>query len=381
MNGTLAIWYEPISGADRDDALGQEATPELEVHFNLWRDDRSVTNFLDIGVRLVGIDSVHQIYIYFPFEVDGRDFCDLSNVLRSSDSLNSVFNSVMSVERSSDDYFVAKFPNDSLISIFRFDKNKDIKFLPMHSEISGAGTRVTFSNFFIQKIKDSEAKDAYIRFRVYLNPKNIAVFTQEQVAKDRFFVSSASRIEVTELRLGESRSFPSEIARDAKRNQFKLTRVHYFLIREIGHKLVMQHAPLRKVRRLEDKIWASYLKGRPLKESERNREAKLAGRLVIYHWKEGDKENKIDDFTAFACFETHSTSLIFYIIGILFLSAVGGVIGDIGSEKIGVFRTLGILLFSLFILIFLARYLRCSGIKNSIVSFFKSVASRLGKAW
>lgn len=46
MNGTLAIWYEPLVGP----GVPVHSPPKLELHFNLWRDLPSRTHFLDVGM-------------------------------------------------------------------------------------------------------------------------------------------------------------------------------------------------------------------------------------------------------------------------------------------------------------------------------------------
>ncbi|OWK22141.1 hypothetical protein AJ88_15475 [Mesorhizobium amorphae CCBAU 01583] len=85
-------------------------------------------------------------------------------------------------------------------------------------------------------------------------------------------------------------------------NAFTIVRVHYFLIRELGHALVTQHAPLRKVRRLEAKLWSSYLRGREIAARDAAEEERLLSRLMIYHWREGSEGEPIQDFTALRVF-------------------------------------------------------------------------------
>jgi len=56
MNGTLAIWYEPEENGHSSQPIDVKPQhPNLEMHFNLWRDNPSKTNFLDIGLRLSDI--------------------------------------------------------------------------------------------------------------------------------------------------------------------------------------------------------------------------------------------------------------------------------------------------------------------------------------
>lgn len=90
----------------------------------------------------------------------------------------------------------------------------------------------------------------------------------------------------------------------------------------------MQHQPFRKVRRLETGLWAPYLQG----EASENLPAvseKVASRMVIYHWREGEsgRDGKprrlVEDFVAFASFKAQTPSILFYIIAIVLLGALG----------------------------------------------------------
>jgi hypothetical protein len=212
-----------------------------------------------------------------------------------------------------------------------------------------------------------------MRLRIVLRGRSQALFTEELTARDRIFVSSAHRLELTELRLNEHRSFPPSIAQNAQKNAFKIKRVHYFLIRELGHALVTQHPPLRKVRRLEANLWASYLRGRAVTDREVPAEEKLASRMVIYHWRaDATTESPINDFTAFASFQTNATGLLFYLIAITLLGAIGGALSDWGEGQFGLKTSFWIWTVALFVLWLLAW--------SGVWSRFESALGASGKA-
>jgi hypothetical protein len=176
----------------------------------------------------------------------------------------------------------------------------------------------------------------YLRIRIKLVGDAATTFSSEVVARDRAFASSAGRLELTEFRLNERRSYPTAIAERADLGRFLITTIHYFLIRDLEHQLVVQHAPFEKVRRLEAALWSDYVADAYGADKE-----SVADRLVIYHWKARPKEGRegIGDFIAFASFRTTSTSLAFYAFMIVLLGAAGSImaalLGDLLSDMAG----------------------------------------------
>ncbi|MQW90693.1 hypothetical protein [Sinorhizobium saheli] len=339
MNGTLAIWYEPAAQTDPGSFAAEEQTqaekPNLELHFNLWRDMPSGTNFLDIGLKISRAELLTRIYIYFPVVVRKNQLSDLSEVMKFGQTLNAVFNSVVAVEKQSDVHYTTLSNGMPFVAVHKISIENDIEIDTVEDGLKGPGSTITFTDKMCERLWTEKGVDQYIRFRVKLNGKTRHLFTQEVVAKDKIFVSSSHRLELTELRLNEHRSFPSSIAKNAQSNAFVISRVHYFLIRELGNTLVTQHAPLRKVRRLEANLWAAYLNGAPTVSHDAAEEERLASRMVIYHWREGSPKDPIADFTAFASFQTSAPGLAFYIIALVLLGAVGSSVSAWGLESYG----------------------------------------------
>lgn len=332
MNGTLAIWYEPE--LENPIAIPIHPTPfrpKLEIHFNLWRDSPSRTNFLDIGLRLSDVHLLKRIYLYFPVPLQVSQIQNLSDVMAYGQTLNAVFNTVVEQGQATDLKYVTTSNGLPFVTVHKLDVSQDLALSEVEDEVKGQGCKLTFTEAFCRRLRDADAGDQYLRLRLHLTGKSKELFTQEIVGQEKVFVSSSQRLELTELRLNEQRSFPQSIAKAAQANAFEITRVHYFLIRELGHALITQHAPLRKVRRLEAKLWASYLKGRPIPTSNAAEEERLLSRLMIYHWREGSLEKPIEDFTAFASFRASTPGLLFYMIGVILLGALGSALNDWGK--------------------------------------------------
>lgn len=334
MNGTLAIWYEPEQDLEPPSNTNSER-PKLEIHFNLWRDNPSKTNFLDVGLKVSGTALFKRIYLYFPVEIQLDQLQDLSEVMTFGQTLDAVFNSVVEIREQTDLKYATWSNGKHFVTVHSMAVGSDVKLSNVEDGLKGPGSTLTFTEDFCRRLRAAGDGDQYMRIRLHLSGPSKTLFTQEIAGRDEVFASSSQRLELTELRLNEQRSFPPSIARKAQANSFKIVRVHYFLIRELGHALITQHAPLRKVRRLEAKLWASYLRGMAVPTKRAAEEERLLSRLVIYHWREGDEAKPIEDFTAFASFQASTPGLLFYIIGITLLGAIGGALGDWGKNHWG----------------------------------------------
>jgi len=336
MNGTLAIWYEPLA-VRQDESREKTSTnailrPRLEIHFNLWRDLPTGINFLDIGLKISKHKNVKRIYVYFPVIVKKDQIKDLFPVLQYSNTISTVFNTVIDSNPSGDLEFSTEIGGNPFAIVHRIRVEEDIEIELVEQSKGGSGSKIILNERFCARLRADTSQDQYLRFRLALTGACKTLFTQDVVSIDKVFVSSAHRLELTEIRVNETRSFPQEIARFARNNSFVIDRVHYFLVRELGNTLVTQHAPLRKVRRLEPKLWAAYLRGEPISDTRAKQEEALASKMVIYHWKEEGSETKpIVDFTAFCCFQSNNPGLIFYIIALVLLGAAGSTISSLGS--------------------------------------------------
>lgn len=327
MKGTLALWYEPLDAAGAPGG-NEKVRPKVELHLNLWRDLPSGTNFLDIGLLFDEQQHLKRFYLYIPAKINGEAVADLSAILRSGATLNAVFNDVVHRGASGDGWY--DIDRSGVVDrVFELERGH-YSLAKDRDPVFGDGTIITFNEVISERIQKA-GKRAYVRFRVRLEGAAATTFSSDLAARDRAFASSAARLELTEFRLNERRSFPRTIAEAADRGGFHITTIHYFLIRDLEHQLVMQHAPFEKVRRLEAPLWSEYVAG--IDPDDPRLTDKMAERLVIYHWKvkekpaaDGGQARRVEDFIAFASFRTTSTSLLFYALVIVLLGACGSLL-------------------------------------------------------
>lgn len=345
MGGTLALWYDEreaganvVRDAQRLLGLNQSETvrPEVELHFNLWRDlDTSVeTNFLDIGIRIrSSLQPVKQFYLYIPRPVNSGDLQDLSQILKFGQTLDAVFNSVIALGDQGDRYYktVESGRHFTTVHSLDFSGVGDVLVESLENDDGSIGSLIVFTEGLCTRLRQQQSDgclNSYIRFRLYLTEDTSALFSEEINVNDKFTVPIIGRLELTEFRLNEKRSYPVRIAELARTGQFYVHQIHYFLIRDLRYELTMQHKSFRKVRRLEGKLWRHYLLrngdsqnggSRSVAEYER-----LADRMVIYHWREDAKDSRpVEDFVAFASFRATARNIWLYLFFAVLLGAFG----------------------------------------------------------
>lgn len=315
MNGTLALWYEPL--------MADAPAPKLTLHVNLWRDLSSAYNFLDVGLRLSALANLRRFNLYFPVEIDTTQVADLANTLRYGETLKAVFNNLVEEGENFDRCFATTLDGSPYLTVHRVDVAEDLEIRRVASP-SGKGTIVAFSDAICTRLRAGGHGDQYLRLRFDLKGPSRDLFTTEVRAGDWPFATSLNVTETTEFRLNERRSYPPLIAGQTARGGFDIERVDYFLVRDIEHQLGSHHNEFRKVRRLEADLWLPYLTGSTSPKDHGPLPAKVIRRMVIYHWSAKAETGKpIDDFIAFATFKGSRAHLLTYAVAIVILGATG----------------------------------------------------------
>ena len=329
MGGSLALWYAPVQEGE-----GHSVVPEVELHFNLWRDLSASANFFDVGFLLTNVSSLSRFFLFLPGQIGSSQIGDLSRLLMHGSSLNAVFNDVIKIDDRKEDYFTTSKDGESYLTIHHLDLGKDLDVDPAEIDPENLGTVIAFNESFCERLRSRGDVKHYIRLRITFDSRTEELFSSELQPRDWWLLSSFSKTELTEFRLNERRSFPTSIADWADKKSFSIRVVHYFLIRDFHYELVMQHADFRKVRRLEGDLWRHYLRGRlPGDESGPDLlPPNAANRMVIYHWRQDAKKNEngeirfIEDFIAFASFRSPGSRLGVYALAIALLGALGSAV-------------------------------------------------------
>jgi len=323
MEGTLALWFDPLDDKGR--------TPRLELHVNLWRDLSADFNFLDVGFRLAHIENLRRFHLFFPVAVDLGSVTDLGETLRYADTLKAVFNDLVTAGSGDAGFYATELDGEPHLTIQMLDVGRDLSIEPvaMHTR---DGAIVTFGEMLCDRMRSVGGDGHYIRLRIHLRGRSRDLFSSEIAAGDWRLTTATNVTETTEFRFNERRSYPEVVARRVGDDGFIIEKIHYFLIRDVEQQLTSQHSPLRNVRRLEAGLWTPYLQGEPTRTGTWRAPTRVVRRLAIYHRSakaEGDAS--VESFTAFASFRAARVHLGIYAIAIVLFGAMGSLLASLLS--------------------------------------------------
>jgi len=350
MRGSLALWYEAIQKS-------QQLGLPVELHFNLWRDLETGSNFFDVGIlihdpRLIPANEktdakngllisrlLERFFFFIPGQFELGQVIDLSRIVVHGQTLNAVFNDVVTITAFHEHNFETAIEGSPHLVFHHIDKNNDLEIQAVQLDHDQVGTLITFRRSLCARF--NKKGNHYVRLRFQLDRRTQDLFSSDSSPSDWFLLSSFSRTELTEFRLNERRSFPASIATrvaDANAAYFLVDRIDYFLMRDKKFELIGAHTPFRKMRRLEQDLWRSYLRGLPpggqLGWRTERALSRASERIIIYHWREmaEGRVKPFRDFIAFASFRSPIANLVIYAFVIVFLGAVGAGLHPVGVQ-------------------------------------------------
>lgn len=315
MDGTLALWFDPLGDAAAD-------APRIDAHVNLWRDLPSGFDFLDVGLRFKDVAELARVLMFVPGRIKRDDVSDLWAVMRYGEVLKIVFNEVVLPGPGSADAYLIEQDGRPWLTMHRIDIARDLSFETVYSP-DGDGTIITFEEQFCNRLRAAvNGCDGYARFRIDLQGAASRMFTVETHSQHGHLAPATDVTETTEFRLNVVRSYPEVVAHRARVGRFSIEKVHYFLIRDVGRRLVAQHGGVRNVRLLETRPWRAYVENRP------GGDAGDMDRFVIYHWKADGRIQPFEEFAAYASFAADRPHLAWYAVGIVLLGALGSAVAS-----------------------------------------------------
>jgi hypothetical protein len=312
MRGSLAIW------CTTEQTEGSGHLPEIELHFNIWSGlPGSTPDVLDIGFLFKRPRTMQQLFLYVPGKVERSQLKDLSGILKDRTSLSAVFNDTLDVGRDDENAFDVLRGTDVAYRVIKVDiDNPDQVSINHLTEDDGrrTGTVIALGPPVVGRLSD--ATDHYIRLRIVLSGELKELLVSRIPPSDRVFLSSFYETRVIEFRVNEKRNYSEALRKHQKDGRPPtISRVHYFLVRDLSVEMLRAHATFRKMRRLEPGLWDGYLAdlGSPNPEN-----------MIIYHWREDAKDGRgIEDFIALAAFREPGRNIPVFILAIVLLGVIG----------------------------------------------------------
>src|SRR5580658_338972 len=145
MKHSIAFWYEPLTKANCQ-------PPKVELHFNLWRDLLVPdSNFFDVGIKFLGTDgcdlseAANSFSLFIPGRLEKHQFLDLSPLLREQQTLNAIFNDVVSIRAQNENHLEAAIGTTETLTIHRISVTDEVEVEQVVVDGSTTGTIFKFS--------------------------------------------------------------------------------------------------------------------------------------------------------------------------------------------------------------------------------------------
>jgi hypothetical protein len=311
MRGSLAIW------CTTEQSEGSGHPPEIELHFNIWSGlPGDIPDVLDIGFLFKRPRMIQRLFLYVPRKVERSQLRDLSGILKDRTTLSAVFNDTLDLGQDSEDAFDVLRGTDVAYRVIKLDIDDPDQVSIDHliEDDLRTGTVIALGPSVVGRVSD--ATDHYIRLRIVLSGELEDLLVSRITPSDRVFLSSFYETQVIEFRVNEKRNYSNALRECQKGGRPPIiSRVHYFLVRDLRVEMMRAHATFRKMRRLEPGLWDGYLAdlGSPNPEN-----------MIIYHWREDAKDDRgIEDFIARAAFREAGRNIPVFVLAIVLLGIIG----------------------------------------------------------
>ncbi|PKL78207.1 MAG: hypothetical protein CVV25_12405 [Ignavibacteriae bacterium HGW-Ignavibacteriae-4] len=324
---SFALWY---SAKDK-----KPTKKKATVHINLWDREKDKENYcFDFGLLVEDIEDIENIYLYVPIKLEKKSqIKDLGGVISNNQLVNSIFNENFTTTDGEPKRLIVNgtCEKPSFI-IYALEIESQIK---LESCKRNAATPGTVIEIKIDSIKPKEILRYYFRIRIQAEKNNLS-FINDEIKGISIFSDQFTNTEVIDFRLNDVRSCSEELREQFDKGQkFLILAVHYLILRN-ANDLIIHYGKEINSRMLENDLWKNYIDG-----ANHN--------IIAYHIKSkakkvSNKENNeteyqfIEDFSDLTRFQYQKgTKLIIamYVFGIIFLGAIGGIIGNWLSKWIG----------------------------------------------
>lgn len=321
---SFAIWYSKQKPGVED--------KELTVHINLWNKDNKNLYCFDFGLMLEDISDIESIYLYCPFQVTKKQIKDLGSLISEHKLVNAIFNEnytttngepkrlIINDSKSERKFVIYSLEIENQIELMSF-KGSDL-----FSEDKGG----TIIKIKLNGITSNDITKYYFRLRIDAEKNNLD-FINDHIKGISAFSDTFTNTEIIDFRLNDTRSFREELKEKFyDGDKFKIKSIHYLILRDANDSIIHYGENVNS-RMLEKNLWNDYIEG-----ANRN--------IIAYHIKKKSRKNGehidyIEDFSNLSRFQYQQNTwhvIILYITVIIFLGALGGVLGNWLSNLINI---------------------------------------------
>lgn len=270
-----------------------------ELHINIWKVQQGgiflkPKLYIDFGIMTTF--QTNEMYLYLPFEIEGKPV-DLGKRLQDNrDMLCTVFNENLLSETQPNTCFSnVKLPNENSSLFYLFQLGS--KNIETFEDEDGQGTyiKIIRNGCYNNQEKPGESdyeKKVYVRIRIEV--KDIKEIVHSEFVSNDLFQAAFSKNDLFDIRINEVREIHPKVSERMNHEHFvlcKFNKIHLFYMADSREKVENESSLKSDSRILEDGKWIDYEPSNDLHHAI----------FLAHHWKKRKKENEkpIDSFSLF----------------------------------------------------------------------------------
>ena len=307
--------------ADDGWAVWLEGNDTSTVYINDWVNPEG-KSYVDLGIRIRGVKSSKNLYVYVPFALSRDEMEDLSLLYKDTRILQGTFSAVCIVDYMKNEHTSEIAYNGKTIDIVHIS-TMEYDLVPVSH-----GTRINFNLEKLQPFLDND--EAYIIWRMpHKTLDDIFkwhVDGETTLTRLRDLVTSPVVQEKYgySVRINEARLLPEGITRVGAFHRQKLKKAVITI--SLNENYELNDSGCYRIRRLEENLYTGYIpEGYPCED------------VITYEWNQNREHNLKGQFNFYNSITKNRVSRISMLVYLMFVIGIGVVINYVSNTVFAFF--------------------------------------------
>ena len=307
--------------ADDGWAVWLEGNDTSTVYINDWVNPEG-KSYVDLGIRIRGVKSSKNLYVYVPFALSRDEMEDLSLLYKDTRILQAPFSAVCIVDYMKNEHTSEIAYNGKTIDIVHIS-TMEYDLVPVSH-----GTRINFNLEKLQPFLDND--EAYIIWRMpHKTLDDIFkwhVDGETTLTRLRDLVTSPVVQEKYgySVRINEARLLPEGITRVGAFHRQKLKKAVITI--SLNENYEINDSGCYRIRRLEENLYAGYIpEGYPCED------------VITYEWNQNREHNLKGQFNFYNSITKNRVSRVSMLVYLMFVIGIGVVINYVSNTVFAFF--------------------------------------------
>ena len=307
--------------ADDGWAVWLEGDDTSTVYINDWVNPEG-KSYVDLGIRIRGVKSSKNLYVYVPFALSREEMEDISLLYKDTRILQATFSAVCIVDYMKNEHTSEIAYNGKTVDIVHIS-TMEYQLVPV-----AQGTRINFDLEKLQPFLDND--EAYIIWRMPHKTLDEIfrwhVDGETTLNRLRDLVTSPVVQEKYgySVRINEARLLPEGITRVGAFHRQKLKKAVITI--SLNENYELNDSGCYRIRRLEENLYTGYIpEGYPCED------------VITYEWNQNREHNLKGQFNFYNSITKNRVSRISMLVYLMFVIGIGVVINYVSNTVFAFF--------------------------------------------